>query len=270
MEKERITGNDLIQLGYPVSPVIGFILKKANKAMESSSREAVLEFWKQVWENPNAQTAPEALEALAFLQEWSKTEFIPLVDPKPYAIYGPDYIDEGARRQMEVAMKLPVTVGGALMPDAHHGYGLPIGGVLATENEVIPFGVGVDIGCRMCLSIFDVPEKHFQENPDFYKRELIAFTKFGAGNGWRGREKADHEVLEHQAFYENKFLYALRDKAWAQLGTSGGGNHFVEWGILEMLEEDASLVYRKGNTWHCCLTPVPEVWEPPLQGITPR
>ncbi len=44
------------------------------------------------------------------------------------------------------------------MPDAHHGYGLPIGGVLATNNAVIPYGVGMDIGCRMAMSIFDVPE----------------------------------------------------------------------------------------------------------------
>lgn len=54
-------------------------------------------------------------------------------------------------------MKLPVTSAGALMADAHQGYGLPIGGVLATKNAVIPYGVGVDIGCRMCLTIYDLP-----------------------------------------------------------------------------------------------------------------
>ena len=43
------------------------------------------------------------------------------------------------------------------MPDAHLGYGLPIGGVLATENAVIPYAVGVDIACRMRLSVFDIP-----------------------------------------------------------------------------------------------------------------
>ena len=62
-----------------------------------------------------------------------------------------DGIEQGAMHQMHTAAKLPVAVAGALMPDAHHGYGLPIGGVLATENAVIPYGVGVDIGCRMCL-----------------------------------------------------------------------------------------------------------------------
>jgi tRNA-splicing ligase RtcB len=54
---------------------------------------------------------------------------------------------------METAMKLPIVVKGALMPDAHVGYGLPIGGVVATYNAVIPYGVGMDIACRMCLSV---------------------------------------------------------------------------------------------------------------------
>ena len=56
---------------------------------------------------------------------------------------------------MANACALPVAVAGALMPDAHVGYGLPIGGVLATENAVIPYAVGVDIACRMKLTVFD-------------------------------------------------------------------------------------------------------------------
>lgn len=76
-----------------------------------------------------------------------------------YHIYGSEGIEEGARNQMEIAMKLPITVTGALMPDAHQGYGLPIGGVLATHNAVIPYGVGVDIGCRMCLTAYPLDEK---------------------------------------------------------------------------------------------------------------
>src|ERR1700741_1929068 len=114
-----------------------------------------------------------------------------------YAIYGADGIEDGALRQMATAMRLPVSVAGALMPDAHQGYGLPIGGVLATKNAIIPYGVGVDIGCRMCLSIYDIPADHFLANEAKYKRELIAYTKFGAGGGWHGKEKADHEVLEN-------------------------------------------------------------------------
>ena len=71
---------------------------------------------------------------------------IPLVEnANGYTIYGEQNIEEGAKDQMKVAMKLPVTVAGSLMPDAHQGYGLPIGGVLAAKNAIIPYGVGVDI-----------------------------------------------------------------------------------------------------------------------------
>ena len=75
----------------------------------------------------------------------------------PFSIYGENEIDEQAKFQLYDALKLPIAVQGALMPDAHYGYGLPIGGVLATDNAVIPYGVGVDIGCRMCLTVYPIP-----------------------------------------------------------------------------------------------------------------
>jgi tRNA-splicing ligase RtcB len=82
-----------------------------------------------------------------------------------FNVFGSEFIEPGAMNQMYQAAKLPIAIAGALMPDAHAGYGLPIGGVLATENAVIPYGVGVDIGCRMCLSIFDIePKELIQKN----------------------------------------------------------------------------------------------------------
>jgi len=164
-----------------------------------------------------------------------------------YIRYGDAYIEDGAKAQMDIAMKLPVTVAGALMPDAHQGYGLPIGGVLATRNAIIPYGVGVDIGCRMALSIFDIPEAHFYGNEAKYKRELIAHTKFGAGHGFHGREKSDHEVIDRKDFNATPLLKQLKDKAYSQLGSSGGGNHFVEWGIIEFEKRDEVLNIEKGK-----------------------
>lgn len=164
-----------------------------------------------------------------------------------YARYGETYIEEGARKQMDIAMKLPVTVAGALMPDAHQGYGLPIGGVLATHNAIIPYGVGVDIGCRMALSIFDIPESHFYGNEAKYKRELIAHTRFGAGHGFHGREKSDHAIMDNADFNATAMLKQLKDKAYSQLGSSGGGNHFVEWGIIEFEKKDEVLGIEKGK-----------------------
>ena len=90
-----------------------------------------------------------------------------------FNVFGSEHIEQGAMHQMYTAAKLPVAVAGALMPDAHHGYGLPIGGVLATENAVIPYGVGVDIGCRMCLSIFDIDPKELTQREAYFARELV-------------------------------------------------------------------------------------------------
>ncbi|RYZ39388.1 MAG: RtcB family protein, partial [Sphingobacteriales bacterium] len=177
-----------------------------------------------------------------------ETQTIRLKPEMPlYSVYGEAFIEEGARSQMDIAMRLPVTVGGALMPDAHQGYGLPIGGVLAVENAVIPYGVGVDIGCRMALSIFDIPEQEFEKNESKFKRELIAHTKFGAGEGFKGNSRSDHPVLDSNAFGITPFVNNLRDKAWSQLGTSGGGNHFAEWGILEVLNPDKELGIPQGK-----------------------
>ncbi len=72
----------------------------------------------------------------------------------PFRVWGREHIDQAAFGQMESAMSLPVAVAGELMPDAHVGYGLPIGGVLATAGVVIPYAVGVDIACRMRMTIF--------------------------------------------------------------------------------------------------------------------
>ncbi len=98
-----------------------------------------------------------------------------------FNVFGQEFIEAGAMNQMYQAAKLPIAVAGALMPDAHAGYGLPIGGVLATENAVIPYGVGVDIGCRMCLSIFDIDPKELIQREQYYTRELNEATLFGGG-----------------------------------------------------------------------------------------
>ncbi|MBN9285699.1 MULTISPECIES: RtcB family protein [unclassified Flavobacterium] len=249
---EKITGTDLISVGYKQNAVLGIALKIAAANSESIGKEALLMHLQKVNENPENYLDDPILEDLAtkIIEEANtpKEEIIPLNEvAKEYNIFGEQHIEEGARKQMHIAMKLPVTVAGALMPDAHQGYGLPIGGVLATKNAIIPYGVGVDIGCRMALSVYDIPESHFYENEAKYKRELIAHTKFGAGHGYHGRYKSSHDVLDRKEFSLTPFIKNLQDKAWSQLGTSGGGNHFVEFGIIEFAEKDEILNIEKGN-----------------------
>ena len=249
---KRITGKDLLRIGFEENIILGKTLDFCENYKGSLNKGEVLNILKNVIEKPAETFETSEFYSLAQqiinLQKEMDNDTIPLeTEPKSYAVFGGDQIEDGARKQMETAMKLPVSVAGALMPDAHQGYGLPIGGVLATRNAIIPYGVGVDIGCRMALSIYDMEESFFEENQSKFKRELIAQSNFGAGNGFRGQYKFDHEVLENKLFNENPLLQNLKDKAWSQLGSSGGGNHFVEFGIIEFAERDEVLNIEKGK-----------------------
>lgn len=249
--KTQINGNDLITIGYPEGSLIGVALK-INKKRTGLNREQMMENYAAVLKDPEEYKDHVLFGVLAKAiiakQNEKESDFISLhPTPISFPAYGKDFIEGGAFKQMEVAMRLPITVAGALMPDAHQGYGLPIGGVLATRNAIIPYGVGVDIGCRMALSIYPISAEYFYANADKFKREIIAHSKFGAGHGYHGQYKSDHEVLGDSLFNENALVKSLKDKAWSQLGTSGGGNHFVEFGILEFDKDDTTLNIPKGN-----------------------
>src|SRR5574339_822605 len=100
-------------------------------------------------------------------------------------------IDPEAHKQMENACKLPVAVAGALMPDAHVGYGLPIGGVLATKDAVIPYAVGVDIACRMKMSVLDLPVSALDDQAARLTSALERETRFGVGATFKSRRQHD-------------------------------------------------------------------------------
>lgn len=166
----------------------------------------------------------------------------PLETPVPYHVWTAGDIDAATMEQMERACRLPVAVAGAQMPDGHVGYGLPIGGVLACRDAVIPYGVGVDIGCRMKLSILPEDANRLSGWKDRLRKVMMAETRFGVGSEFAPRERRDHPVMDTRE-WENLpgSLRRLRDKAWAQLGTSGSGNHFVEWGELTLQEPEMGL-----------------------------
>lgn len=160
----------------------------------------------------------------------------PRTEPVPWRQWGDD-IDEQAIGQMRTAAHLPVAVAGALMPDAHVGYGLPIGGVLATENAVIPYAVGVDIACRMKLTLFDAPPALLETRRDTLASVLERETRFGIGAEFGGRgdrsRPREHEVLDED-WTVSPVTRVNRDRARLQLGTSGSGNHFVEFGVFSV------------------------------------
>ena len=158
--------------------------------------------------------------------------------PAPYRMWG-NLAEPSSIKQMEDACSLPIAVKGALMPDAHYGYGLPIGGVLATRDAVIPYAVGMDIACRMCMTVLDWPVEALEEREPELKSALVRETKFGVGARYR-KNKLEHEVMDDQ-WDDNTFLAGLKDKAWSQLGTSGSGNHFAEFGELTLEKDDLGL-----------------------------
>ncbi|HAR73145.1 MAG TPA: RNA-splicing ligase RtcB, partial [Flavobacteriaceae bacterium] len=79
------------------------------------------------------------------------------------------------------------------------------------------------------------------------KETLIKNTKFGAGHGFHGQYKAEHQILDDAKFETNSFIQNLKDKAWSQLGSSGGANHFVEVGLIDFKEDDEKLNIKKGS-----------------------
>jgi tRNA-splicing ligase RtcB len=138
-------------------------------------------------------------------------------------------LEPEAVNQMGRACQLPVSVAGALMPDAHVGYGLPIGGVLATDNAVIPYAVGVDIACRMKLTVLDLPVRELERQREKLIKAIETETRFGVGATFK--ERREHEVMDAD-WSGSKITQQNKDRAWSQLGTSGSGNHFVEFGVF--------------------------------------
>ncbi len=155
----------------------------------------------------------------------------------PYRIWGTD-LEPDAVQQLKNACSLPVAVAGALMPDAHVGYGLPIGGVLATRDAVIPYAVGVDIACRMKMTVLDLPLAALADDQPRLKQAIERETRFGIGATFKSRRR--HDVLDAD-WNVSPVTSRLKDRAWSQLGTSGSGNHFVEFGELTVLDEAAGL-----------------------------
>lgn len=146
--------------------------------------------------------------------------------------------DQASIDQMEHARRLPISAAAAMMPDAHVGYGIPIGGVLATRQAIVPYAVGVDIACRMKLTVLDLPPASLTD--DQQQRRLgdaiEAETRFGVGAEFKRNGRQHHPVLDSD-WSVSPITKMYKDRAWSQLGTSGSGNHFVEFGELTVLPD---------------------------------
>lgn len=226
-----MNSHELIRLGVPRSAhrkaidfIAAFLLKGGDKHRLESEIQAIVA-------NP-ALFAEDPLRK-EFAKAIVNSPPPPRVEPVNYQQWG-EGLEPDAVRQMKDACTLPVAVAGALMPDAHVGYGLPIGGVLATEGVVIPYAVGVDIACRMKMTVLDLPADHLDRKQEKLTRAIEEETRFGVGAMFKSRRH--HEVLDKD-WSCSPITKQNKDKAWSQLGTSGSGNHFVEFGIFEAREQ---------------------------------
>jgi tRNA-splicing ligase RtcB len=249
MSKLKLTGKQLRSIGYPEGPVISIAMNIMEKNFKHLPEADALEILSSILQSPNQYAEGDVLgkiaEALLPKPQPEGAEISLNQNGIQFNVFGSEGIEQGALHQMYTAAKLPIAVAGALMPDAHAGYGLPIGGVLATENAVIPYGVGVDIGCRMCLSIFDIDPKELAQRENYFTRELNEATLFGSGSMFD--QPADHEVMHRKEFDALGLLKGLQGRAWKQLGSSGSGNHFVEFGVVEIAEKDEALDVEAGK-----------------------
>jgi len=139
-----------------------------------------------------------------------------------------DNIDGKTLNQFYESMDHDWTVQGALMPDAHLGYDMPIGGVISTHGVIVPSWVGYDIGCGMCAVKISVKKENIYKFSneifnEIYKVIPVGFKHRTEPIGWNVPVNSTDWFKE--MFDENNGL--------CQLGTLGGGNHFIEIGYDE-------------------------------------
>jgi tRNA-splicing ligase RtcB len=134
-------------------------------------------------------------------------------------------LEEGALQQARNAAELsfvhsPV----AVMADGHQGYGVPVGAVIATEGAISPYMVGVDIGCGMIARRLNLTSADLPDNLDELHNLIRAAIPAGMGQGHL--TPTNHATMPEHSHYD--LSLELEKTARTQLGSLGGGNHFVE------------------------------------------
>ncbi|MFB3063022.1 MAG: RtcB family protein [Candidatus Binatia bacterium] len=114
----------------------------------------------------------------------------------------------------------------ALMADCHLGYAVPIGGVVAYEDQVSPSGVGFDIACGNKAVLLDADAGEVRANIDTLMDDIWKEISFGVGK--KNKERVEHELFEDDPAWDIKAVGHLKDLARSQLGTVGSGNHYVD------------------------------------------
>ena len=220
MANLKLKGKDLLKLGFPNNQSINVALEVMKRNYATKNLAYVKSVLEDILKNPAQYeghlTFGQIAEALLSSTKTEKRQLNSL--RAPYHIFGED-ITEEAKTQLYTALKLPISVGGALMPDAQSGYG--------------------------CLSILDIPVSYLSGARDKYEKALAEHTKFGMYETHKSH--VEHEIFDRDTFSLIPILKRLKDKAIKQMGTSGSGNHFVEFGEVELLADEPQIGLPKGK-----------------------
>lgn len=143
-------------------------------------------------------------------------------------VYG-DPVYDDALKQIETCRKDAVAA--ALMADHHVGYSMPIGGVVAYKDALSPSGVGYDIGCGNKAMLLDVPAAEVRANIRTIMDDIADTISFGMGR--KNEERVDHDLFDDPA-WRISVVRRQHQLAQNQLGTVGGGNHYVDLFVDEL------------------------------------
>ncbi len=169
--------------------------------------------------------------------------YIPYIEThgKPFHNYA-RVLEQEAANQMSAVMASPWVMRGALMPDAHLGYTMPIGGVAGCKDMVCPAFVGYDIGCGMLAQKINMDPKILEQNKYEIRDEILKVVPVGFKHQRYNQEWEEYANIPKTDWFNEKFHEFGGLK---QLGTLGGGNHFIELGLDE--EFNVWLVIHSGS-----------------------
>lgn len=141
-----------------------------------------------------------------------------------------DPLEDGALRQAQAAANLPMAISHiVLLPDAHQGYGVPVGSALFAERAVVPYAIGVDIGCGVILGQTDLSVKDLDVKT--LCQQILRDVPVGNGPHGNLKEPASEDwALDRLGYSEVPYMIepGWWDAARGQIGSLGGGNHFIE------------------------------------------
>ena len=179
-------------------------------------------------EHPARETAATA-EGIAALGAQA-----PEFQNSPLTVFGQH--DQATVAQMRNCMTVGNVVGGVLCADGHLGYAQPVGGVIAYEKQISISGVGFDIACGNMAVRLDIPFVAIRDNVMPIARDIAKSISFGIGR--TNDERVDHELFDDADGWKASGMEDYRQKAAAQLGTVGSGNHHVD-----LMRDEAGLVW---------------------------